>query len=159
MRALALLVFAGLIGCGSAPQPAETAKAPEPAAKTPARPPRDLSRMLPPKGLVHSEVVPDHAAGISKLPGGTVGDYESGGKKYQIFITDEGASQDAAFLLLDVKGVLKDPEYLASFGGYFGSDGTRPVFVFSKTEYVAGIVGLPKDAADAVARVLASRIQ
>lgn len=158
MRALAFLALAGLMGCGSPPPPAETAKAPE-AAKAPARPPRDLSRMLPPKGLSHSAVVPDHAADIAKLPGGTVGDYLEAGKKYQIFIVDAGANQDAAFLLLDLKGILKDPEYLASFGGYFGSDGARPVFVFSKFQYVAGIVGLPKDAADPIARTLASRLR
>jgi len=157
MRALALLAIAGTVGCGSAPQPAETAK-PAETVKTPVRPPRDLSRMLPPKGLAHSTVVADHAAGIAKLPGGTVGDYEEAGRKYQIFITDAGDNQDAAFLLLDVKGILRDPEYLASFGGYFGSDESRPVFVFSKSQYVAGIVGLPKDAADPIARILASRL-
>ena len=156
MRGLALLALAALAGCGSAPQPVTTA--PE-TVKTAVRPPRDLSRMLPPKGLLHSTVEPDHAAGIAKLPGGTVGDYDDAGKKYRIFIVDAGDNQDAAFLLLDIKGVLKEPEYLASFGGYFGNDGSRPLFVFSKFQYIAGIAGLPKDAADPIARVLASRLR
>jgi hypothetical protein len=119
----------------------------------------DLSRMLPTKGLKHSGIVMDQVFGISKLPGGTVGDYESGGKKYRIFIIDARGNQDAAFLLLDAKSALKNPEYLASFGGYFGQHGTEPVFVFAKQRYLTGIGGLPKDEADALARTLASKLQ
>lgn len=72
---------------------------------------------------------------------------------------DTGTNQQAAFLLLDAKSVLKDPEYLSSFGGYFGNEGARPVFVFAKAQYLAGIVGLSKDQADPIARVLASRLK
>jgi hypothetical protein len=115
--------------------------------------------MLPPKGLKHAGIVTDHVAGISKLPGGTVGDYAAGGKTYQVFIVDAETNQQAAFLLLDAKGGLKDPEYLSSFGGYFGTDAGRPAFVFAKDRYLAGIVGLAKEAADPVARILASRLK
>jgi hypothetical protein len=120
---------------------------------------RDQSRMLPPKGLKHSGIVMDRVAGIPKLPGGTVGDYVSGGKTYQIFIVDAETNQQAAFLLLDAKGVLQNPEYLSSFGGYFGQESGRPVFVFAKERYLTGIVGLPQAEADPIARTLASRLK
>ena len=150
--------FSALNGCSDAQQPEFKKRTPEPASDHPVTV-RDQSRMLPTKGLKHSGIVMDHTAGISQLPGGTVGDYESGGRKYQIFIVDAGNSQQAAFLLLDVKGVLKDPEYLSSFGGYFGSQGDRPVFVFAKQQYLAGIAGLPHNEADPIARTLASRLK
>jgi len=120
---------------------------------------RDQSRMLPPKGLKHSGIVMDRVAGIPKLPGGTVGEYASGGKTYQIFIVDADTNQQAAFLLLDAKGVLQNPEYLSSFGGYFGQESGRPVFVFAKERYLTGIVGLPQAEADPIARTLASRLK
>ena len=119
---------------------------------------RDQSRMLPLKGLKHSGIVMDHVAGIPKLPGGTVGDYSAGAKTYKIFIVDAETAQQAAFLLLDAKGVLQNPEYLSSFGGYFGQESGRPVFVFAKERYLTGIVGLPQADADPIARTLASRL-
>jgi hypothetical protein len=120
---------------------------------------RDQSRMLPPKGLRHSGIVMDHVAGIPKLPGGTVGDYANGSRTYQIFIVDAETNQQAAFLLLDAKGVLQNSEYLSSFGGYFGQESGRPVFVFAKERYLTGIVGLPQAEADPIARILASRLK
>jgi hypothetical protein len=119
----------------------------------------DLSSLLPTKGLKHSGIVMDHIGGLRKLPGGTLGDYETGGKKYQVFLIDAGGNQAAAFLLLDAKADLTNPEYLASFGGYFGASADRPVFVFAKGRYLAGIVGLPKDQADPIARTLGARLR
>jgi hypothetical protein len=43
-------------------------------------------------------------------------------------------------------------------GGYFGMDGDRPVYVFVKGAWVAGIVGLTEEKADAAARVFAARL-
>jgi len=159
MRIAVCLIISGLIACAAAQQPEFKKRPTEPAHETPSAPIRDQSRTLPTRGLKHSGIVLDHVAGISKLPGGTVGDYENGGRNYQIFIIDARADQQAAFMLLDVKGVLKDPEYLASFGGYFGTESSRPVFVFAKQRFLAGIVGLPKEQADPIARTLASRLQ
>ena|ERR1051326_6946044 len=158
MRWVGVAGLATLMACSTpkAPDPSKPAES----ANLPSRPPRDLSRMLPPKGLAHSAVVPNHAADFAKLPAGTVGDYEEAGRKYQIFIVEADGNQGAAFLLLDMKGALKDPEYLASFGGYFASDTTgRPVFVFAKNQFLAGIVGLTKDGADPIARILAARLK
>ena len=168
MRLPALIAAAGalalLTGCGGPTQQAETQ---QPEFRKRADAPvqdrtltvRDQSRMLPPKGLRHSGIVMDHVAGIPKLPGGTVGEYAIGGKTYQIFIVDAETNQQAAFLLLDAKGVLQNPEYLSSFGGYFGQESGRPVFVFAKERYLTGIVGLPQAEADPIARTLASRLK
>jgi hypothetical protein len=43
-------------------------------------------------------------------------------------------------------------------GGYFGTDAGKPVYVFAKLKYLAGVVGLPEDLADPVARQLAARL-
>ena len=114
--------------------------------------------MLPPNNQTAVRIVQDHILDQPKLPGGTLGDYKAGGKKFQMFIIDTEDAQSAAFLVMDAKSFLQNPEYLSSFGGYFGSDGKQPVFIFSKLHYLAGVVGLPKSEADPLARVLASRL-
>jgi hypothetical protein len=113
---------------------------------------------MPPEGLKGSEVIANHILGRQEMPGGTLGNYEAKGKKYQQFIVDVDDNQKAAFLLLDFKKTLKDPDYIDYMGGYFGNDGTQNVYVFAKLHYLAGVVGLPKAEADPVARVLASHL-
>ncbi len=115
--------------------------------------------MMPLEGRVATELVRDHILDQPKLPGGTLGDYEVKGKRYQLFIVDTDSDQQAAFLLMDAKSALRDPEYISYMGGYFGSDAKGPVYVFSKLHYLAGVVGLPKEQADPIARVLASRLK
>jgi hypothetical protein len=62
-------------------------------------------------------------------------------------------------LLLDLKTTLVDPAYIASMGGYFGTDSGKPVYVFAKNKYLAGITGLAEDLADPIARQLAARLR
>ena len=154
-RSLLLLVAAAFAGCGSAPEPEKKAEAPPP---PPPAVVKDHSAALPPEGLKTSEVVPNHILGREEMPGGTLGNYEAKGKKYQQFIIDVDDNQKAAFLLLDFKKTLKDPDYIDYMGGYFGNDGTQNVYVFAKLHYLAGVVGLPKAQADPIARVLASHL-
>ncbi len=115
--------------------------------------------MLPAEGRVGSMVVANHILDQPKMPGGTLGQYEADGKRYQLFIVDTDTNQQSAFLLLDMKGALQDPEYISYMGGYFGSDGKRPIYAFSKQHYLAGVVGLSKGEADPIARVLAARLR
>jgi len=115
--------------------------------------------MLPINSRSGTHVVQDHILDIPKLPGGTIGDYKAGGKDFQLFIVDCADNQAAAFALLDAKAALQTPEYISYMGGYFGIDGKRPLYVFSKLHYLAGVAGLPKDEADPIARVLASRLK
>jgi hypothetical protein len=151
IRVFGFVILLALAGCGPSQQP--KAEAPPPA------PVKDHSIMLPLDGRVSAKTVPDHILGQPKLPGGTLGEYEVKGKKYQLFIIDIETNQQSAFLLLDMKGVLQNPEYIAYMGGYFGAAGTEPVYVFSKLHYLAGVVGLAKDDADPVARTLAARLK
>lgn len=155
-RRSALLAIAGLLlaGCSSAPPPVKKAEAP------PAPPPvKDDTGLLLAQNRVSAAVVKDHIFGKQTLPGGTVGEYEDHGKKYQLFIMETTSSQNAAILLLDFKSTLTDPAYIAYMGGYFGTDASGPVYVFAKLQYLAGVVGLPEDLADPIARQLAARLQ
>lgn len=110
------------------------------------------------EGLLASRVVPDHILDQPKLPGGSLGEYQKKGRKYQAFIIDADSNQAAALLLFSFKAELKDPEYISYMGGYFGSDGKQPIYIFAKKQYVAGIAGLTMAEADPLARTMASRL-
>ncbi len=137
--------------------------APEKKAAAPPPPPpvKDDRLFLPAAHQTSAKVVPDHLLGKMALPGGTIGDYDDGGKKYQLFIIETETAQDAAFLLLDFKPLLTNPSYISYMGGYFGPDATNgtPIWVFAKSKYLAGVVGLARDPADAIARQLAARLR
>jgi hypothetical protein len=144
----ALLVAFSVIGCSSAPE----ARSPLPPAV------KDNTALLLPANRTAARVVPDHLLGKAALPGGSIGEYAADGKKYQLFIIETASAQDAAILLLDFKLTLTDAAYIAYMGGYFGTDAGTPVYVFAKAKYLAGVVGLPKDTADPIARELAARL-
>jgi hypothetical protein len=148
----ALTLAAGTIACSSPPSPA---------AKTEEAPPtvKDDTALLPLTGRKSAQVIPNHLLGINALPGGTLGDYEAHGKKYQVFIIEADSNQKAAFLDTDLRDALKDPEYIAYMGGYFGEHNGTPIYGFAKLQYLAGVVGLPKDEADPIARQLAARLR
>jgi len=153
MRSLICALAITVCGCSSAPNTAPKAET-QPAPRI-----KDNTSMLPVNSRTGTHVVQDHILDIPKLPGGTIGDYKAGGKEFQLFIVDCSDNQAAAFALLDAKAALQTPEYISYMGGYFGSDGKRPLYVFSKLHYLAGVAGLPKDEADPIARVLASRLK
>jgi len=139
-----------LLSCSSTPAPSpapEKAAAPKPA---------DESRRLPKTNLVESHVVDRELLGKSFMPGGTLGHYQQGKTEYDMFVAKMPTAQDAAFLLLDWQKALTNSKLVPSFGGYFGDDGGKPVFVFSKGFYIAGVVGLPEKEADLPARALAT---
>lgn len=140
-----------LTGCGSAPAPA-------PLKKVEVRRVMDHTPALMREGLVASRVVQEHLLDQPKLPGGSLGEYQAKGRKYRAFIVDADTDQAAALLLFDFKSALQKPGYIPYMGGYFGSDGQEPVYVFAKKQYVAGIAGLPMADADGLARTLASRL-
>ena len=162
MRPLVLLFAVtcalNTIGCGSSSPPVakteETAKPKE----EPPPPVKDDTGLLPAVGRVSATVVPKHLLDIPALPGGTIGDYKVGKKKYQLFIIEAGSNQKAAFMDTDLRDALKNPEYIAYMGGYFGEHNGTPIYGFAKLQYLAGVVGLPKDEADPIARQLAARL-
>jgi hypothetical protein len=155
MRSLMLFAVVLLAGCGS-----NTPKSSAPAsAEKPAPPkPSDESSRFPKAGLLGTEVVNDHLLGKSFMPGGTVAHYRKGKSAYDLFVAKLPTPTDAAILLLDWKKILTDAELIASFGGYAGKDAGRPVFVFTKGAWIAGVAGLPQKQADLQGRLLAARL-
>jgi hypothetical protein len=153
MRWVLFATAALLAGCSS---PEKKSAAPPP----PPPPVKDERLFLVPAHQTSAKLVPEHLLGKMALPGGTIGEYDDGGKKYQLFIIETETAQDAAFLLLDFKPLLTNPAYISYMGGYFGPDATNgtPVWVFAKSKYLAGVVGLARDPADAMARELAARL-
>jgi hypothetical protein len=157
MRAILIAVAVVLAGCGSSSAPAPE-KAETKAAASAPPPVSDNTALLLTENRTGASVVQDHVLGNKALPGGTVGEYASGKDKYELFIVETPGAQDAAILLLDWKGTLANPDFDAGFGGYFGTDGGKPVFGFTKGKYLVGVAGLDRKAADPIARLLAARI-
>ncbi len=155
MRSFLLVLSAAVLAsCGSEPkQPAS-----EPAKKAEAPKPADESRRFPQTNLVDTKVVDVHLLGKSFMPGGTVAQYKKGKTEYELFVARLPTATDAAVLLPDWRKALVDAKLVPSFGGYFGQDNGRPVFVFTKGVWVAGVVGLPEKDADLQARALAARL-
>ena len=134
--------------CGPAAAPvAEKVDKPKPA---------DESRLFPKTDLVETKVVDSELLGKKFMPGGTLAHYKKGAVEFDMFLAK---TTDGSFLLPDWSKALTDSKLVPSFGGYFGLDGGRPVFVFAKGPWIVGIAGLPEIDADAQARVLASRIE
>jgi hypothetical protein len=92
------------------------------------------------------------------MPGGTLAHYKKGKREYEMFVAKLPSATDAAILLPDWRKALVDSKLVPSFGGYFGQDAGRPVFVFTKGAWMAGVVGLAEKDADVEARVLAAHL-
>jgi hypothetical protein len=146
--------LAVLSACG--PPPPKEAAQNVPAA-APVKPP-DESRRFPLADQVSMRLVNDKLLGKEFLPGGNVAEYRRKGKTYQQFLVRAKSPEAAALLLFDFKGHLRDAKFLPHMGGYFGMDGTTPVYMFQKASYLAGFVGLSEKDADLLARQFAARL-
>jgi hypothetical protein len=104
---------------------------------------------------VETKVVDSQLLDKKFMPGGTLAHYKRGSVEYDMFLA---RTPDAALLLPDWSQALTDSKLVPSFGGYFGQDGGRPVFVFAKGSWIVGIAGLTEKEADTEARLLATRI-
>jgi len=149
-----IAALALLISCGNEPKP----PAPEPAKPAAASRPADESRRFPLLNRVDTQVVEHELLGKPFMPGGTLAHYKRGKIEYSMFIAKMPSAQDAAFLLLDWNKALAGAKIVASFGGYFGQDAGRPVFVFAKGAWIAGVAGLTEKDADLAARTLAAHL-
>lgn len=144
-----------LSSCDSKP----SGPAPAPVPKIVMAPkPADESRRFPKAHLVDTIVVDKELLGKRFMPGGTLAQYRKGRTDYDMFLARLASSGDAALLLPDWERALTDTKFIPSFGGYFGRDQGRPVFVFTKGQWIAGIAGLPEKDADVEARKLAKAI-
>jgi hypothetical protein len=144
-----------VVSCGSESKPTAV---PQPTPKAEAPKPPDESRRFPKQNLVETKVVNDHLLGKAFMPGGTVAHYTKGKLDYEMFLAKLATPTDAAILLPDWRKALTDVKPEPGFGGLFGSDAGRPVFVFTKGAWILGIVGLREKAADLQGRELASRV-
>jgi hypothetical protein len=152
-RSLAVAALVLLAACGSSSDAPKTMPQ-ERTAAVPPKPP-DESRYLPQPNQVGTEVITNHLLGKSFMPGGTLGHYRSGKQEYEMFVRKLASPLDAAVLLPDWQKELKDSKLIPAFGAYIGDDGGRPVFVFTKGAWIAGIAGLNEKQADQPARSLA----
>lgn len=150
MRAVLLGIILFSYGCGT------TSTAPPARTETPK--PLNESHRFPKANLIGTEVQDKELMGKTFMPGGTLARYKKGAIGYELFVARLPSATDAAILLLDWKKALADAKLVPSFGGYFGEDAGRPVFVFSKGSWIAGVAGLPEKQADAQARLLAAEL-
>lgn len=155
MRSLIVVCcLAALAGCGGGSNsPAAKQEAPKEPEK-----PLEAFRRFPKENLVQVRVVEAHLMGKPFLPAGSLAEYRKGKNEYSMFVTEFDNPTDAAIALLDYKKSMTDSKLVPAFGGYFGQDGDRPAFVFTKGKWLAGIAGLNEKQVDLPARQLASAI-
>ena len=143
-----------LASCGSDPRPPASVQV----KKAEAPKPLDESRRFPKANLVETKVVDKDLLGKPFMPGGTLASYRKGKTEYEMFVAKLPSALDAAILLPDWSKALAGSKLVPTFGGYFGQDAGRPIFVFAKGPWIAGIVGLPEKEADLSARTLAGQL-
>lgn len=142
-------------GCGPAPEQQERAAA-KPAPKPEL--PFDETMKFPAQDRVEVQVFPAPLMGKAFLPGGNIAHYKRGAREWDLFLIKASAADTAALLLLDYKKQMTDTHVVAHFGGFAGTDGDKPAFIFAKGRWLAGIRGLPEKEADTAAREFAARI-
>lgn len=152
--AVVLAITIALAGCDT-PKPA-------PAQEKPVAKVADESRRFPLADQVDTKVVDRELLGHAFMPGGTIAHYlvqkKTGKVEYDMFVARMADANAAVFALPDWRKALTDAKLVPSFGGYFGLDNGRPVFVFSKGAWIAGVAGLSEKDADAPARLLAAHL-
>ena len=120
--------------------------------------PADESRRFPGVNLVETQVIDKELLGKPFMPGGTLARYKKGQTEYEMFVARLPSALEAAIILPDWSKALAGAKLIPTFGGYFGQDAGRPVFVFAKGPWIAGVVGLNEKDADLAARTLAGRL-
>lgn len=142
---IAMLVAAA---CGPSEQGGQQAAAP-------AEVIRDETYRFSKTGLVEAKVVADNLGDKDFMPGGNFAEYETDGKKYQVFFTLRRNQQQATFLSMDYRDALADYKFIPHFGGFYGMDGDIPTLVFPKENYVVAVTGLELEDADQAGRLIA----
>jgi len=105
------------------------------------------------------EVVTAPMLGLTYLGGGNLAQYETGKQKYKLLLIRCRNATQAGSYIFDIKNQLKDPKFVASYGGYFdGATSAGPLFVFAKGSYIGGIAGLSEEEAIQAGKEFAARI-
>jgi hypothetical protein len=155
---ISVLSICALALSGAACGAPKSEEAPKKAAAPAAPKPTDQTRRFPMAERVDVTLTEDPLFGKAFLPGGNLAQYKRGAREYEMFLIRAASPGAAATLLFDYKNTLADAKFVAHFGGYFGDDAGTPTFLFSKGSWLAGVRGLNREEADAVARELAARI-
>jgi hypothetical protein len=156
MRTLTVAVFVVLLSsCDSKPADVPKTEAPKQMEKPK---PADESQRFTKVHLIDTIVVEKQLLGKPFMPGGTLAQYKKGKTEFDLFVAKMASPTEAALILPDWKKAMTDSKYIASFGGYYGHDAGRPIFVFTKGAWIAGVAGLPEKDADVEARKLAKAL-
>ncbi len=154
MKPLGALVPLFLLGCGGPPPVVEA-----PVAKLPDLPnPIAEDVRFPSKYRKSVSVVAAKLLGYDFLGGGNLAEYDTGKTKYKLFTIRCRSAQQAGSYIFDIKSKLKDPRFVASYGGYFSEMPEAPLFVFAKGQYIAGLVGLAEEEAIQTGKEFAARL-
>jgi hypothetical protein len=156
MKSARLFVAAAMLfhaGCDSGQKAVPVTAPLKPAVK-----PVDLTRFFPLTNRGEVKLEEEHLLGKDYLPGGNIAHYKNGKQEYDLFLLKTSGNETAALLVFELKGKLKDPKFIPQFGGYYGLDGEKKIFVFPKLAYLAGVIGLSEKDADGIARDFAARI-
>lgn len=157
LRALSFLFVVLWLGGCSAPPAAENAEAKKPALPDLPTPiAEDVKFPKPNRKSI--EVVQAKLLGYEFLGGGNLASYEAGKQKYKLFAIRCRSAQQAGSYIFDIKSQLKNPSFVASYGGYFSEMPEGPIFVFAKGNYIGGIVGLSEQDAIQTGKEFAARL-
>ena len=96
--------------------------------------------------------------GLPYLAAGNLAEYASGAKQYKLLLIHCRTAQQAGSYIVDIKNQMKDPKFVASYGGYFSETSAGRLFVFAKGNYIGGILGLSEDDAIQTGKEFAARI-
>ncbi len=154
LKHLLFLLALIAIACGPVPKPE--------AANPPALP--DLPRAIaedvrfPSPNRKSIAVVQAPLLGLPYLAAGNLAEYVAGPKQYKLLLIHCRTAQQAGSYIFDIKNQMKDPKFVASYGGYFSETSAGPLFVFAKGNYIGGIAGLSEDEAIQTGKEFAARI-
>ena len=143
---LAASVLAAILGSGCGRSSEANSQPPKEATT------KDESSLFLSAGRVATQVYPDHMMNKQFLPGGTMAEFQGDKGEYREFLVHLQDGKKAAFLLQDYKKVLQNTADNTDGAAYFGTDDGQPTYVFVRGPYLAGIVGLSQDQAQAVAK-------
>jgi hypothetical protein len=118
----------------------------------------NASALLPKENVVAVKVVKKGLLGKSFMPGGTLAVYKTGKNTYEIFLSELPTPTDSAIVLAHWDEALKNPKVVRSLDAYYGVDAGRPIYVFARGRWIAGITGLSEEEADRQARMLAEHL-
>jgi hypothetical protein len=96
--------------------------------------------------------------GMEILAGGNLAEYAKGDKQWKLFTIRCRNATQAGSYLFTIKAELKDPKFVASYGGYFAQTPQGGLLVFAKNQYVAGIVGLDEAEAIETGKLFGARL-